>query len=71
MNQTKEKTMKLNNNEVKKVKNWNDTALNIYTRTGNVVKVETIYRYAPINVITMSYDQFTKWQSDINNTQEV
>ena len=71
MNQIKEKTMQLKNNEVKKVKNWNDSALNIYTRIGNMVKVEVIYRYAASNTITMTYDEFTKWQADIKNTKEV
>ena len=63
--------MQLKNNEVKKVKNWNDSARNIYTSIGNMVKVEVIYRYSASNTITMTYDEFTKWQSDIKNTKEV
>lgn len=61
--------MILKNNETKKVKNWNDSCLNIYTRQNNVVIIETIYRYAPSITKKMSYDNFQKWQLEISKTK--
>jgi len=55
----------LKNNEVKKEKNWNDSALNIMTRKNNNVIVETIYRYAPVNKKIMTYSEFKSWRLDI------
>ena len=47
-------------------KNWDDTALNIMTRKGNKVYIESIYRYGPTRNITMSYADYRKWRKDIN-----
>tara|TARA_R110000823_G_scaffold303596_1_gene425030 strand:+ start:2024 stop:2206 length:183 start_codon:yes stop_codon:yes gene_type:complete len=60
--------MRLKNNETKKVKNWNDSCLNIYTRNNNSVIVDTIYRYAPSITKKMSYENFKKWQLEIEIT---
>lgn len=57
--------MRLKNNETKKIKDWNDSCLNIYTRNNDSVIVETIYRYAPSVVKKMSYEDFKKWQDEI------
>ncbi len=55
----------LKNNEVKKEKNWNDSALNIMTRKNNTVVIETIYRYAPVAKKTITYSEFKSWRLDI------
>ena len=55
----------LKNNQTKKEKNWNDTALNIMTRKNNIVTVESIYRYAPSQKRTMTYSEFKDWRLDI------
>ncbi len=60
----------LENNQIKKEKNWNDTALNIYTRKGNSVTIETIYRYAPSRIKTISYDDFKAWRKEIINSEQ-
>ena len=54
--------MTLKNNETKKVKNWNDSCLNIYTRNNDSVIVETIYRYAPSIIKNMSYETLSSIQ---------
>jgi len=61
--------MTLKNNETKKVKNWNDSCLNIYTRNNDSVIVETIYRYAPSIIKKMSYENFKEWQLELNKTR--
>lgn len=55
----------LKNNQTKKQKNWNDTALTIMTRKDNKVYIETIYRYAPTKKRTMSYKDFKDWRLEI------
>ena len=55
----------LKNNQTFKEKNWNDTALNIITRKNNKVYIETIYRYAPVKKMTMSYADYKKWRKDL------
>lgn len=52
----------LEKNETVKERNWNDTALNIMTRKGNKVHVESIYRYGPSKSKVMSYADFRKWR---------
>ena len=60
----------LNNNEVKKEKNWNDTCLNIYTRKGNTVTIENIYRYAPSKIKKISYNDFKSWREEVLSSKQ-
>lgn len=53
-----------------KEKNWDDTALNIFKRSKNIVTVETIYRYAPSKIKTISYDDFKTWRKEILNSEQ-
>lgn len=61
----------LKNNEVKKEKNWNDSALNIMTRKNNTVVIETIYRYAPVAKKTITYSEFKSWRLDIYKEENI
>ena len=62
--------MELKINQTKKEKNWDDTALNIFKRSKNIVTVETIYRYAPSKLKTISYDDFKTWRKEILNSEQ-
>jgi len=58
--------MELKINQTKKEKNWNDSALNIITRTSKEsVAIQTIYRYAPETNKTMTYAAFKEWRKSI------
>ena len=56
----------LKKNQTVKEKNWNDTALNIITRKGNKVYVDSHYRYGPSKSTVMSYADYRKGRKDIN-----
>jgi hypothetical protein len=58
--------MELKINQTKKEKNWDDSALNIITRTSKEsVAIQTIYRYAPETNKTMTYTAFKEWRNSI------
>ncbi len=60
--------MNIQDKQTIKVKNWNDTALNIITREKDIVHINTIYRYGKEQNKKMTYNDFKKWQDDIKNT---
>lgn len=49
--------------------NWNDTAANFYTKTGDIVTVQSFYRYgkSPKPVI-YTIAEYNAWLADIAKT---
>ena len=55
----------LKDNESKREVNWNDTAMTTMIRKGNIVTVESFYRYGSPNIRTMTYKEFKEWRIEI------